>query len=32
VVVGMISLGVAGYLSSGLLRVAGRRLTPWSVA
>jgi NitT/TauT family transport system permease protein len=32
VVVGMISLGVAGYLSSGLLRVAGRRLTPWSAA
>jgi NitT/TauT family transport system permease protein len=32
VVVGMISLGVAGYVSSGLLRVAGQRLMPWSTA
>jgi len=29
VVVGMISLGVAGYLSSGAVRVAGERLMPW---
>lgn len=29
VVVAMISLGVAGYLSSGLVRVLGNRLMPW---
>jgi sulfonate transport system permease protein len=29
VVVGMISLGVAGYLSSGAVRIAGQRLMPW---
>ena len=29
VVVGMISLGVAGYLASGAVRLAGRRLMPW---
>jgi NitT/TauT family transport system permease protein len=29
VVVAMISLGVAGYLSSGLVRRLGGRLTPW---
>jgi sulfonate transport system permease protein len=29
VVVGMISLGVAGYLSSGAVRIAGTRLMPW---
>jgi NitT/TauT family transport system permease protein len=29
VVVGMISLGVAGYLSSGTVRIAGGRLMPW---
>jgi NitT/TauT family transport system permease protein len=29
VVVGMISLGVAGYLSSGAVRIAGERLMPW---
>ena len=29
VIVGMISLGVAGYLSSGLIRIAGNRLMPW---
>lgn len=29
VVVGMISLGVAGYLSSGAVRLAGARLMPW---
>jgi NitT/TauT family transport system permease protein len=32
VVVGMISLGVAGSLASGLVRIAGRRLMPWRVA
>jgi NitT/TauT family transport system permease protein len=32
VVVGMISLGVAGYVASGLVRLAGRRLMPWRVA
>jgi NitT/TauT family transport system permease protein len=31
VVVGMISLGVAGYLASSCVRVAGRRLMPWQV-
>lgn len=29
VVVAMISLGVAGYLSSGVVRVLGNRLMPW---
>jgi NitT/TauT family transport system permease protein len=29
VVVGMISLGVAGYLSSGIVRIGGARLMPW---
>jgi NitT/TauT family transport system permease protein len=29
IVVGMASIGVAGFLSSELLRVLGRRLTPW---
>ena len=29
VVIGMISIGIAGYLSSGLLRRLGRRITPW---
>lgn len=29
VVVGMISLGVAGYLSSATVRIAGGRLMPW---
>lgn len=29
VIVGMISLGIAGYLSSGLVRQLGKRLTPW---
>ena len=29
VIVAMISLGVAGYLSSGLVRVLGNRLMPW---
>jgi NitT/TauT family transport system permease protein len=29
VVAGMVSLGVAGYLSSSIVRVAGARLMPW---
>lgn len=29
VVIGMISIGIAGYLSSGFLRLVGRRITPW---
>jgi NitT/TauT family transport system permease protein len=29
IVVGMISIGVAGYLSSAAVRLAARRLTPW---
>jgi NitT/TauT family transport system permease protein len=29
VVVAMISLGIAGYLSSGLVRILGNRLMPW---
>jgi NitT/TauT family transport system permease protein len=29
IVIGMISIGVAGYLSSALIRFLGRRLTPW---
>lgn len=29
VVVAMISLGIAGYLSSGLVRALGNRLMPW---
>lgn len=29
VVIGMISIGIAGYLSSGLLRWLGKRVTPW---
>ena len=29
VIVAMISLGIAGYLSSGLVRVLGSRLMPW---
>jgi sulfonate transport system permease protein len=32
VVVGMISLGIAGYLASGAVRLAGRRLMPWQAA
>ena len=30
VVVGMISLGVAGYLSSAAVRALGSRLVPWA--
>jgi NitT/TauT family transport system permease protein len=29
IVVGMISIGIAGYISSGLVRIFGGRLTPW---
>jgi len=29
IVVGMISIGIAGYASSEFLRIVGRRLTPW---
>jgi NitT/TauT family transport system permease protein len=29
IIVGMISIGIAGYFSSGLLRFVGNRLTPW---
>jgi NitT/TauT family transport system permease protein len=29
IVIGMISIGVAGYLSSALIRFLGGRLTPW---
>lgn len=29
IIVGMISIGIAGYFSSGLIRWAGKRSTPW---
>jgi NitT/TauT family transport system permease protein len=29
IVVGMISIGIAGFVSSGLLRAAGKYVTPW---
>lgn len=29
IVVGMISIGVAGYVSSGIIRLFGDRITPW---
>lgn len=29
IVVGMLSIGLAGYLSSGIIRRIGRRFTPW---
>lgn len=29
IVIGMLSIGVAGYLSSGLIRIIGARATPW---
>ena len=32
IVVAMMSIGIAGYLSSSLLRVIGRKLTPWSAS
>ena len=28
-IVAMISLGIAGYVSSGLVRLLGNRLMPW---
>lgn len=32
IVVGMISIGLAGFISSELLRFLGRRVTPWATA
>jgi NitT/TauT family transport system permease protein len=29
IAIGMISIGVAGFVSSELLRLLGRRVTPW---
>jgi NitT/TauT family transport system permease protein len=29
IVVGMISIGIAGYLSSTVIRMIGRRAMPW---
>ena len=29
IVVGMISIGIAGYISSGIIRILGDRLMPW---
>ena len=29
IVVGMISIGIAGYLSSGIIRMIGNRVMPW---
>ena len=29
IIIGMISIGIAGYLSSGLIRVLGNVATPW---
>jgi NitT/TauT family transport system permease protein len=29
IVVGMISIGIAGYVSSAIIRIMGNRLTPW---
>ena len=29
IVVGMISIGIAGFISSELLRALGKRMTPW---
>ena len=29
IVVGMISIGIAGFISSELLRTLGKRVTPW---
>ena len=29
IVVGMLSIGIAGYLSSGLIRAAGKLAAPW---
>jgi NitT/TauT family transport system permease protein len=29
IIIGMMSIGVAGYISSALIRLIGRRVTPW---
>jgi NitT/TauT family transport system permease protein len=29
IIIGMVSIGIAGYLSSGLIRVLGKMATPW---
>ena len=29
IVIGMMSIGIAGYISSALIRMVGSRLTPW---
>jgi NitT/TauT family transport system permease protein len=29
IVIGMISIGIAGYISSAVIRMLGNRLTPW---
>jgi NitT/TauT family transport system permease protein len=29
IIIGMMSIGIAGYISSALIRLAGSRLTPW---
>jgi NitT/TauT family transport system permease protein len=29
IIIGMISIGIAGYLSSGLIRILGNVVTPW---
>jgi NitT/TauT family transport system permease protein len=29
IIVGMASIGIAGYLSSGAIRLLGKRATPW---
>ena len=29
IIIGMISIGIAGYISSSLIRLLGRRATPW---
>jgi NitT/TauT family transport system permease protein len=29
IIVGMISIGIAGYLSSALIRIIGERAMPW---
>jgi NitT/TauT family transport system permease protein len=29
IIIGMMSIGVAGYISSALIRLIGSRMTPW---
>jgi len=29
IIVGMLSIGIAGYLCSGALRIIGKHVTPW---